>query len=359
MNIVIIVVATYVFGLINNLFNRRSMISSVFFLITLIIIMGGNNLNQDYLNYSYLYDGINVDYAGYGYQLLMSVGHTINLNYDQFRLFVCSISLILMWIGFQRMLSALSYKVYLFYFIYPFFIDVIQLRNFIVMSLLIFATSFFKKNNIFSELLFILFILVGAAIQTLSLIYLLAVLIYRFDSDDKIKELILIVMLILTILSTLPFVQNFLSNLILNSSIGLLQRASTYSVKVVRHGFYLYWLSDYLLVGCFIYLRKYSLIDTKSNAYKIETAIYSIMTVASLLFPFYTIDLSFHRAFRNVIPLIIVGEIIFFSKKNGNSRVKYVVMFVSIMAIGILFMNDTLSLFGVSYDPFYANWLLQ
>ncbi|MBU7554186.1 EpsG family protein [Pediococcus ethanolidurans] len=360
----VIVFSVFIFGLINLAFNRRSLVSSILFSLMLTVVMGGNTINPDALNYEYLYNGLFIDSVEPGYRVLMSLGHLFRLNYNQFRFLICLIALILAWIGLQKMVSTLSYKVYVLYFIYPFFLDVIQLRNFIMMSILIFATSFLKKKNLRSEISFIIIAGIGATIQILGVVYLVAILLYQIDDQDRIKSSILFVMTVVTLISMFPIVQSALSSSILNNAVGLFDKASSYSTRTVQHGYYIYWLADYLLLFIFAYLRKHTSMLIDSDMYNLQSAIYSLTTVSTLFFPLYTIDLSFARAFRNIIPLLIVGELISFEAINKKHRInlnymKKIVICITLIAFGILFMVDILPLFGVNYEPLHENWLIN
>lgn len=358
----LITFSVYLFGLINVAFNRRSVISMILFLAMLMIIMGGNTTNPDSLNYEYFYNGLFTDSVEPGFRLLMSFGHILHLDYKQFRLFICVIALFLMWIGIQRMVSTLSYKVYILYFIYPFFIDIIQLRNFIMMSILVLATSFLKKKSMRNELIFITLTGIGATIQILGAVYLSVILLYQFDKQDKWKKIILILTATITIASVTPFVQNLLSFIIADNTVGIFDKMSNYSISIVRHGYYIFWIADYLLLGCVIYLRKHTSEKNDFVKYQLQTAIYSVIVLTTFFLPLYTIDLSFDRAFRNIIPLIIVEELLSFSMlkdKKGEKFAKNIILILTILALTTLFWIDIVPLFGVSYDPFHGNWLIN
>lgn len=355
-------VAFYVFcfGLINGTLKRRSVVSSLLFLVTLIIIMGGNTLNQDALTYEYIY---NIDNSSVepGFRFLMSIGHLFNLDFEHFKLWVCAIALSLMWIGLERMNSGRSYIIYLFYFIYPFFMDIIQFRNFLSLSLLIFGVSFLNNKKWTNELVFIIVLFFSSTIQIIGIIYTLAILLYRFDSNDKIKKIVILTMLSLTIFSILPSVQTALSQIVSSYGSGIFAKAGDYSEKVVHFGYFAYWIADLLLLASFIYCKQ-KFTDIKNDKLNnLIRAIYAIATVATLFFPFYTIDLSFHRVFRNVIPLLITGEFLLLKsnkKYNEHFVMKASLLLITIIAIGILYRYDTVSLFGPNYHPLSFNWIV-
>lgn len=362
MTLEIIAFSVYLFGLINLMFNRRSIVSTLLFLVLLIVVMGGNNLNQDYLNYGNFYSGLALESIEPGFKMLMTFGHLMNLTYDDFRFLICAFSLLLMWAGIQRMTSKMSYKVYILYCIYPFCLDIIQLRNFIMMAILIFATSFLKERKFYNELVFTVLVLVGTTIQTLGIVYLLAVILYRFDKKDHVKVLIIFTMSAATIISMFPFTQSILSNIILNNGIDFFDKADSYSTKIVQNGYVLYLLADYLLLMVFLYIRKHTIDRSSSVEYELQTAVYSMITVATIFFPLYTINLSFNRAFRNVIPLLIINEIVFLPNLRNDRNyvyIKLLIVVATLTALLLLFTLDIFPLFGFDFSIFHANWLIH
>src|SRR5699024_6954639 len=73
--------------------------------------------------------------------------------------------------------------VYLFYFFTPFLVDIIQIRNFIAMSLVIYSINFlFEEKNT----LFLVLILFAATFHRQALVYLTLVLINLFKRNKNI-----------------------------------------------------------------------------------------------------------------------------------------------------------------------------
>jgi hypothetical protein len=143
----IIALVFLITNLIGTFFGNKSKIRVIFILVSLWILFGWNTFNPDYYNYLSWYNdvqyssGLFTQGKDFGYNLLMKVTQLIGLEYSGFLIVVSIIGLLLIHSTIKRYAMSDSY-VYLLYFIYPFLLDVVQVRNFIMMSILIYSVRF-------------------------------------------------------------------------------------------------------------------------------------------------------------------------------------------------------------------------
>lgn len=153
--------------LISSLIKKKSKIVFFFFFLLLWVIYGFNCSNPDYLNYKYTYDTVLQSTGGEITEpLFLLLAKGFNLMGANYQTFLCVVSftgLMLIAIRVWKM-SPYPNMVLFLYFIFPFPVDVVQLRFFLAMSLIIYSTKYLldfhrykKTRDIFFFLLCITF----------------------------------------------------------------------------------------------------------------------------------------------------------------------------------------------------------
>ena len=134
--------------------NRFRQQNLLFLLVILLewIIIAYSRGNTDYTIYRDMYDAtISLGVGAYpdleyGQRLFYTIGGFLNLNYDQFLLVYVSLGFLILIKGLMLLTNRLKITLIL-YFIFPFLFDVVQIRNFFAMSVLVYAFHFLLLEN--------------------------------------------------------------------------------------------------------------------------------------------------------------------------------------------------------------------
>ena len=133
---------------------KKSKIVTVFSIIVLSVLFGGNNLNADYNAYllNYRLVGTGNSYFDFDpfFNVLMKIGTNLNLEYNVFLTIICLFCYTLL---FGLLYKRNGYKIHsviMIYMIYSFFIDAVQVSNFVsnIMAIIFIYLMFeYRKNS--------------------------------------------------------------------------------------------------------------------------------------------------------------------------------------------------------------------
>ena len=289
----LLISATIVFNLICVVRQRKSKIVTAFSIVSLSLIFGGNNLNADYDAYLLNYKLVASDSSYFNFDpffnILMKVGSSLNLEYNVFLTIVC---LILYTLLFAYLFKRNDYKIHsiiLLYVIYSFFIDAIQVSNFISNVFAIIFVSIMleyreqKKKRLLLLSVLILVLAVGFHSSSLVLIPF-----YLFSNSRKTNAFAVFAVLFACIDTVMGHaVVNFIFGIV--PYLGAYAALSFYSARVnTGFGFLLYLLIVLILIG----LVKYY--DEENNK-----GILNFLQYILVLTPIMVIStISFTRFFR-------------------------------------------------------------
>ncbi|MFD0898441.1 EpsG family protein [Loigolactobacillus binensis] len=322
----------------------------------LIVLLGGNNKNADFFTYQWLYSA-HIPYGEPGYQVLTRLGPMLGLNYQQFRLILTAIFMIVLYRGVQK-LTPHTAGFMAFYFCYPFFLDLIQLRNFMMMALLVYASHFLLEKTYRNLALFTLFVLLGASLQVLGLLYLLVIPLYYFDAHNLWKIGLLTVVFLLSVVVMVPvFSQMMLAVL---SSLHL-NHLSLYFVQKVRLGYIPFWIFSMFdlafMYYSYQYLAERQLLTARKR--RIIWLVFTFTVVGVLTMPLYTFEFSFARALRDVLPFMVIGYLVTLDAlpRRHYLRWLYIGLFITYM-LALVYFEMVPLLQDTIIPAFSHNWLL-
>lgn len=314
-------------------------ISSIVLLIFLILIMGGNNYNPDTPVYNNIYNlGLNYT-KNIGFAHIMVFFKSKSWSYEAIRLLLVAIGLLLISYTIHKYVPA-RYRgfTYILYFIFPFFIDAVQLRNFLIMSILTFSFPLLLNNSFFDKIIFVLIMLLASTIQQVAVIYIPLVGIYYIIHSDRVKRIFTkIITVVMAFELTVGWLPPIVSGLALrvNNLIGSsIDDLSHYLVINTRWGGLLYWVNIFLniiiLKLCLSYSEKmegkYSLkkINTRYALSYLSVFILWMNLVYVFMLPFINVNVDFYRVYRNffVLDYIVYTNTIFTYGRKANKRDK-------------------------------------
>jgi hypothetical protein len=313
------------------------------------ILFWANTKNPDYFNYVELYNSIQYGAPVFGegdvevgYRLLMKLGVVIGLNYELFLSILIFFSYLLIHITVKKFNFNYNY-VYLLYLFFPFFLDVVQIRNFLATSIFIFSAKYLYENTVKSRVIYVILIIAASTIHFSSILYLPMLLINLRRKNRRVQAIA-----IFSILSSIIVLLNNKQIPYINEIVSLMSsndRVFDYLELHTNWGFLLYWFIQIVSFLMMFYSRKLirkninSVIHTE-NANSIEKAVlfvelvYMINLIAFIYLPLYTIASTFTRLMRNILILNYIS----FAIVNGLlKRRDQRIMFNILVFIYVLF----------------------
>lgn len=296
------------------------------------IIIGFSSGTADYYQYSEFFDrvasGFELLSVEYGYVFLISMASKLGMDYPQFISIYTFIAILLIALTVIRYAKKPS-LVLLFYFCYPFFLDVTQLRHFMISAIVIYAIKYLEKFSIRNLIIYILCILIASTQQITAFIYLLMLIVY-LPSNRIFTIICLWGSIVLSLFVTL------LPNTVLFKAIVGLRNVDKYYASGMN-GMQLYlYVSFFLLliIICLFLARKHTETVLRYGL------LHKICFVSLLFIPFLLLDFQYTRFFRGVIVLLYIYLTnLLYSKNNA------IFQFIRILIV-ILMISVSIKLFG-------------
>ena len=163
------------------------------FFAVLLIVMGLNTNNADYVGYENMYQGAcNASslwdalklHPDKGYMFLNWLSSVGGMNFIEFRfvLFALALSVIFM---LAKKLEVPFSVVYLVYMIYPMFMDIIQIRNFVISVAFLFSIYCYAHEEAKWYMIGTVVLMVSVTIHTFALIFIPFILFYKIYNSKK------------------------------------------------------------------------------------------------------------------------------------------------------------------------------
>ena len=318
-----------IIGFVGLLIPRLKTVAGYMMAIGLGIIFGEVSSEiPDYILYQNAYESsiftANLKFE-YGYEFLTGVLQKVGFNYIEFRLFVGIAGLILI-TYFINKLNINSISILFIYIINCFFIDVSQVRNFMLMVFLIMAFVTLIEGKKYNFLKSLVYILVGASFQSLGYFFLsvyLVILVYRMK---KLRVVLSLMFIIVTAVFVLPVIRDYiiaLSSSILGSGGPENDKINTYIGDQTRLGFLLPWSIILVSIGFSIYnlnlIKQFKLSETV-----LVERTHSILLVTMLSLPLLAFNIEFYRIYRDTFLLIPISAMFIFKNITDHNNKPYV-----------------------------------
>lgn len=307
----------------------------VFFIVFLFAF---NVDNADYQNYLNTYNsiksgGIYYDYFlnyEYGYKFVANVFSFSGLSFFVFRFFCIVFPLILINKAFKILSPRYVNCLFSFYLIFPFLLDVIQIRNFIGLSICIYAFACYFESKFTNKYQFIFGVILASCFQvTLSSYVLLLFLNIRTKS-------------VLPFFVIFFFVNYFSFNYILaNFPVSLYFESETSLITQVALPALM------LFIICFI--GYCGIGDEYFRIYKTRL-INSLIFVFILILPLLSRNVEFFRFFRNFIPLMF--PLVFLIRKN-NVNIAFKYLTFAFISFVLFYYKYIFTNFDLVYSPLF------
>ena len=290
-------------------------------LIMALLFGGIYNCSDDGM-YQMMYNYIKVN--GFTFYSTTEIGFTffvylctkVGLSYKLFRTLIAIIGLLLM----QKTVLDFSKKyslVFILYFIYPYMLDVIQIRNFLAASIVIFSIRFLIKNTRKGDLQYLVGILIAVSIHYMAVFFIPFIFFKRY-SVNRLAKIALYIVPVLCVLTSTPIIPNIVSSIVgenLAASIeAYFQRA--------HWGFLLLWARQgaitVLAYFCYQFLQDKDIEEEWKvlNNVIIKLNIYLII----ICFPLLMFNGNFFRLLRPMLFLnyIVISQVLYLDAKRGS-----------------------------------------
>lgn len=369
----ILVYLTYTSLIIGGFFAKKSKLFSVYIFIFFVIIFG---LNNHHLGYS---DYFNMDFENYytaylssasqisprnmeiGFKLMMYISNLLGLSLNSFRFIIGLFGFSLIFNTVKKYSSYPNYVLSL-YLIYPFINDVIQIRNFIAASIVIFSIRYLIEDRKGNLLKYASLVFVASLFHVSSLFYLLLIFVKYFRTRHFLN-LILTILPTLIILAYTSFYPFLVSRITSNQKVLMyLSRRTTWGLIIVYGTIFMMFCVHYILNR----EAKKSLIKEnelkpginegfsmeKITFYDILLRINTLILLLSL--PLLIYDFNYIRLYRNILPLnyIVYVDAIMFRRIPNMSHKYFILVFISLSVLFVMFygLNASEQIFPIFND---------
>lgn len=293
-----------------------------FFQVVVIIFLFALNIdNADYQNYLNTYDSIKnrdvyYDYFlsyEYGYQAIANGFSSLGMSFFVFRFFCISTALILINKAFKIISPKYVNCLFSLYLLFPFLLDVIQIRNFLGLSICIYAFALYFDSKFTRKNKYLFGTILGSFFQVTLLSYLLLGFL-----NSKTRSLI--PFFVLFFLANIFFFNYIISNFPVSL---YFQTETSITTQIALPALMFFIISFVGFCG---------VNDIHFKIYKTKL-INSLIFVILFISPILSMNVEFFRLFRNFIPLCF--PLVFLIRMNYvNITFKYLII---LLVIFILF----------------------
>lgn len=274
-------------------------------LVITLVIIAINTINiPDIDAYKIFYSGRN-NTIEIGYVFLEKIFNKAGCDFYFFRGVIIVASFILLWIGLEK-LQINGNIAFALFAIFPYEYDIIQLRNFFALAIVIFSLQFIffyvSKKRI---LIYIVLILIATSIHSLSIIYLILIFSNQFITEKKwIRQLLTLIFCLILVISIAfknnVLIQNILTKLFYSFNSD---KASAYITGNIGWGFLSFWIMHGVFLLCAYILKKgrYNF-ETDKKQMVVEQLFWTDLIIACT-FPLCIMNVNFFRIYRNLFIL--------------------------------------------------------
>jgi len=335
------------FNMIFAVKKRHKKFISFLLLFFMWILYWANTMNPDYVNYTNVYNEIQsgasvFDKSNYeiGYRLIIQAAVLLGINYETYLAILTICSFLLIHSTVKKYCQNYNY-IYLLYFIFPFFLDVVQIRNFIIMAIFIYASKYLYDYSIKSKLKYIILILLASTIHLAAMFYLPMVIIGRN------RKYLIHSVALLSILSCVFIVINNKQIPYINElAISMSSNEKIYNWLQINTnwGFLQSWFLQtasflMMLYSRLMLKRKFpeSIEHYKANkAVVFVELVYLINLMSFIYFPLYIFASTFARLMRNLLLLNYISFAIVNENIRGRNKLLFNVFVVGYVLVFFL-----------------------
>lgn len=345
-------------------------------IIYLVILMGGSLENPDTVIYQNIFER-DFFIKDIGFGVLIYALKSIGITFNVFRLTVATIGILLIHHTVNKYVKNTSYF-YILYGIYPFMFDIVQVRNFLAMSLFVYAVPFLLELNRKNILKYISIVAIAASMQKIALVYIPLVFVRNIKNKKILKRILMVIIVCSIIVGLSRNVLFKFSDVILTMFSEDLSGLSNYLNINTNWGWIIFWGEQVANFALVYWANKIIFDKIKSGeanklysqiTVKFSELIYSINLYMFIFLPLFVIDENFTRIIRNVMPLnlmiyCIAGQMLMNNKKlsikrrekNNETAVLFIPIII-LYQVFLLFMLSRSYWDSIVLPVFNNNWI--
>lgn len=350
--IYVILVAT---NLIYGFLNKKNKIISFFSYFIIILLMSLNTNGPDVGNYLYDYNlnqNGQVIIAETGYNFIRYFfSNTLKLDFFAFHLFISLFCIFLMRSTVSYMHANENCVIGLF-MSYLFFIDTIQIRNFIIEAIFVYAVRFLFVDKKFNTLKYIGCILIAFLFHKIALVYLV-LLIIKFKSFKPLIKVIFSISVIAFVFFAIS--RSTLKNLIIFVT-QLFGLKSSYSFSETRYSFIPIVLLYFAELFVIVYFKKHIMNEKNSRENSFLNCLINIQMILSATLSLLLINMNFYRIIRNILFIKYIAMAIYLNHLDKNSTLRAGLILFAVMSTLSWFIVDYVLIndFAIIAEPIFT-----
>lgn len=302
----------------------------------LIIIMGGNNYNSDYNNYEHMYymskyfrfddfDYKAVLWYGYspdiGYTILNRLFLTIDIDYSGYKLITSAILLIILFACVDKMAKGF-FIVIILYVLYPFIVDVIQVRNFFIEVITIIVFYIYWK---YQKKYWCIFLVFTGSLFHSSLLVILPFFVFDKYFRSKmnfISKLFIILGVIMPLYA--QWLVNVRGGFFI--PVDFMKHYNGYVNEEISFGYLLMYLYTIIPLVVLLMIKKYKWKYFDFNEKEYVNSLLAFYKYICCLLPLAIMVTHLSRLPRNILLLFAVVLSIYISKIKGIEKIMVVTL---------------------------------
>lgn len=325
--------AMFFLGLI---FKRNSLVK--YLLISYIfILMAFNTYNADFENYQNMYNAIgNGTYGGwitdFGYVALVNLSNSFELTYADFLITYFAITGLLL-LKIVNKYTAYPNAVLSLILLYPLFINIIQLRSFLALLIIIYALQYLAERNFKNIIKFIIAIILATSLHLSSIFF---GILFIFFIRNRTYLIILSILSLVLLIVISPFIVDMINTISVGKLDSYMENNYITLNKIIRTASL--GIASIILVASL----KYTLL--KNGA--ISKYDHTLANVAILILSLSSIAILFSNEFERYSRLgYIVAYILYF-----NTLANHNISQLKKLLLSVLF---SITIFGYIFFQYY------
>ncbi|WP_462405922.1 EpsG family protein [Gracilibacillus sp. Marseille-QA3620] len=279
------------------------------------LMMGGNTNNPDTIIYNNIYYNSEFFSKDFGFGILVELSKVFGIKYEVFKLILSTVGILLIHSTVKKYVNYPPIF-YILYFVYPFMMDVVQVRNFLIMSIFIYSIPWLTSANRKDKLKYLMAMVVAATIQKTAIVYLPLVFIDKLCKRKNIKLMLLWFITFCILIGLNKNVVYLLAEFLFNNFSDTLVGVGKFLQINTNYGWIIQWgtqITNFLLIllsrniivsNKEVFATNSKLISSDYNKiYNFCNVIFWINVYAFVFLPLYVMDINFYRIMRNIYPL--------------------------------------------------------
>lgn len=271
------------------------------FLALIVIFMGCNLNNPD----SYIYKNIYYDPSFFTkdplFGLLVVFFRSIGISLTEFRILIAAFGVVLIHSSVLRFNSNIK-VFYLLYFSFPFLFDVVQMRNYLGIAIIIFALSFYFFEKTKKRFFSYLFIAIACLIQKTHLIFFVLLPISRFLNKKRTAILFVVICCLFSLVFLDDNLCDSLGTVLHSIDLDGLQY---FTSRITNYGWIIKWTIYLFNIFISFFISRRIAYSDCATHYQVDFSnfVFKINAAASICLPLYIVNPTFFRIERNIIIL--------------------------------------------------------